>query len=247
MTATKRINRAKEIEVALLDQLDELHDDKGQLPSEADITRLFKASRVTVREALASLERKGLIVRRHGVGTFVNETVRAIPARLDESVEFGRLIRLSGYQPQVRLVSWRRQPALPDTAARLNVPAGAELLVIEKVFLADGAPVVYCSNVLPLGLVPPGRVAALLTEQVLSEPVYRLLEEWCDQLVDYQIAEVTSCAAEAAIARHLDYPKGHSLLLIEETAYNSDQKPLFLAGEYYRPGLIHFQLLRKPG
>ncbi|WP_336212620.1 GntR family transcriptional regulator [Nonomuraea sp. LPB2021202275-12-8] len=41
------------------------------LPSEAELRRRFSASRNTVRQALAVLERDGLIVAEHGRGRFV--------------------------------------------------------------------------------------------------------------------------------------------------------------------------------
>ncbi|WP_246075625.1 GntR family transcriptional regulator [Nonomuraea terrae] len=43
----------------------------GALPSEARLRRRYGASRTTVRQALAVLEREGLVVARHGRGRFV--------------------------------------------------------------------------------------------------------------------------------------------------------------------------------
>lgn len=40
------------------------------LPAENELAAQFEVSRVTVRRALAALEHEGLIVRRHGAGTF---------------------------------------------------------------------------------------------------------------------------------------------------------------------------------
>lgn len=49
------------------------------LPSEKQLSRDFQVSRITVRAALASLERNGLVDRCHGVGTFVTERAQASP------------------------------------------------------------------------------------------------------------------------------------------------------------------------
>ncbi len=45
------------------------------LPSEDELTRIFGVSRITIRAALASLESRGFIERRQGIGTFVRERV----------------------------------------------------------------------------------------------------------------------------------------------------------------------------
>jgi len=44
----------------------------GKLPSEAALCERFGASRMTVRGALAELQRRGLIEKRNGVGSFLS-------------------------------------------------------------------------------------------------------------------------------------------------------------------------------
>ena len=46
--------------------------EKERLPSEFDLSKQLGVSRATLREALRILEEENIIVRRHGVGTFVN-------------------------------------------------------------------------------------------------------------------------------------------------------------------------------
>ncbi len=43
-----------------------------KLPSEFELSKSLGVSRATLREALRLLEEENVIVRRHGVGTFVN-------------------------------------------------------------------------------------------------------------------------------------------------------------------------------
>ena len=44
----------------------------GLLPSETDLSHRFDVSRATVREALSRLDLAGVVIRRQGVGTYVN-------------------------------------------------------------------------------------------------------------------------------------------------------------------------------
>ena len=62
----------------------------GLLPSEADLSQRFEVSRATIREALSKLEHAGVIIRRHGVGTFVAPPQPIIDSGLEEleSLEF---------------------------------------------------------------------------------------------------------------------------------------------------------------
>jgi GntR family transcriptional regulator len=52
---------------------------RGQLPPEPELARQLRASRETVRRALAALEAAGLVYRVHGRGTFVEEAVSFNP------------------------------------------------------------------------------------------------------------------------------------------------------------------------
>jgi GntR family transcriptional regulator len=60
------------------------------LPSQKELARIFQTSVMTVRQALSVLEREGLIVFEHGVGTFV------APGGVND-----RVLRLQGFQDEM--------------------------------------------------------------------------------------------------------------------------------------------------
>ncbi len=68
--------------------------DAGKLPSEAQLVQRFKVSRPTVIQALRRLQADGLVTRRVGAGTFLNQTPSQIPAQIPsaQSLELGLLI-----------------------------------------------------------------------------------------------------------------------------------------------------------
>lgn len=49
-----------------------VYAEKEKLPSEFELSKLLGVSRATLREALRILEEEKYLIRRHGVGTFVN-------------------------------------------------------------------------------------------------------------------------------------------------------------------------------
>lgn len=49
-----------------------VYAEKEKLPSEFELSKLLGVSRATLREALRVLEEEKYLIRRHGVGTFVN-------------------------------------------------------------------------------------------------------------------------------------------------------------------------------
>ncbi len=243
---TRRLSRAQEVEDALRREIERWQDPAVRLPSEVEIAGRYSVSRVTVREALAALARKGLILRKQGLGTFVNREALEIQARLDESIEFGDLIRLAGQHADLCCVQTHRGPTTPEIAARLAIWPETETLTVTKVFKAGGAPVILCLNVLPLSLTPVAALPKRLDQLDLAQPIYSLLSTVFGQEVAYQIAEVKPVKADRAVAKHLEVSIGAPLLYIEEVGYSQDQTPLFYAAEHYVPGLLRFRLVRKP-
>ena len=64
--------RYREIAEALRDRVDGGEFPSGRLlPSEAELSRAYEASRVTIRRALELLRDEGLLDARQGVGWFV--------------------------------------------------------------------------------------------------------------------------------------------------------------------------------
>lgn len=51
--------------------VNKLVDENGKLPAEKDLAEAYKVSRVTMRQAIAELEKDGLIVRFRGRGSFL--------------------------------------------------------------------------------------------------------------------------------------------------------------------------------
>ena len=49
-----------------------------KIPSESELCKIYGTSRITVRKALDELVTRGLLYRKHGVGTFIRERVTEI-------------------------------------------------------------------------------------------------------------------------------------------------------------------------
>jgi GntR family transcriptional regulator len=212
----------------------------GRLPSEPELSTLFAASRATVRQALSSLAAEGLVIRKQGVGTFVNQQVLNIPTRLEEVWDFAEMIRESGFTPGVTHIDLQLGPCPESIAAKLAVPPATEVITTANVFLADGAPVIYCIDTFPAGL-----VRQAYRDEELHGPVYTFLEERCGQPVSHTIAEVRPVAAGGDLCRLLSCLPGSPLHYFREIGFNSDDQPIIYSEEYYKPAYFSFNVFRK--
>ena len=123
----------------------------AQLPSEGRLAREFGVSRLTARQAVGALVAEGLIERARGrVAVVVHSPVvetrtRRLTGSLTHDFKgFGREMRF-------KLLENRREPARPQVAERLGLPAGAPAIRIDRIMN-------YCGK-------PLGRITVWLPEE----------------------------------------------------------------------------------
>ncbi len=125
----------------------------GRIPSENDLAADLGVSRTTIRDALSRLEIEGVIYRKQGAGTFINEAGLQIKSRLDEIWSYEGMLADHGYTPSTQILEVSTQPANTELAAELNLTPGEALLVVKKLFLADAQPVILAYNHIPVKLI----------------------------------------------------------------------------------------------
>ncbi len=111
-----------------------------RLPTELELARRYRVSRVTVRRALRVLAEERLISRRQGSGTFVSpQPTRRIPLMID----YTGSMRDHARNLLRRVVTWKWVPASREAADTLEVGAGDMILYAERVDSMDGMPVAW--------------------------------------------------------------------------------------------------------
>jgi len=218
---------------------------ESQIPPENKLAEEFNVSRSTIRTAISTLVERGLLVRRHGLGTFVSQRSN-LSNPLNEAIDFNVLIANNGFAPGVRYVQAQLVAPKPEIATALKIESGQPALYEYKIFLADDEPVIYCLNVLPTRLFDEALLQEVVNTPHITEPLYDFLEQRTQQQVEFFIAKV-----RADIAQNCDFPQlslGPTVpvLTIEEVAYNADEAPLCYTLEYFPSnGAMSFELIRR--
>ena len=207
-----------------------------RLPSEPELIRQYGISRITVRQALDELESEGLIVRRHGKGTYVAE--RRIEQELVRLTDFMEDTQQAGQKPSSRVLAFVHEAATPAVAKALQIKEGTEVVRVDRLRLADGRPMAFDSTWLPL------RFGALLAEMDLTqETIYHILETRYAIPVLSGAFFITAASARHQQASLLDILPGAALLLIQRISYTSGDEPVYVQDRYYRPDRVQYRVM----
>jgi GntR family transcriptional regulator len=208
--------RYREIAEAVRDRVDGGEFPSGRLlPSEAELSRTYEASRVTIRRALELLRDEGLLDARQGVGWFV----AADPLRqsLGRLATIESQLAASGLRPERRILEFAFVPAEPRVRELLGAD---QVLKVRRVNLADDEPFALVTVWCPAALGQHLSRAA-----VERSPFYELLD------VPFGGATQTigAAAAEPADAAKLAIPPGSPVLRCERLTRAADGAPVLLS------------------
>ena len=150
----------------ILGMLDELQVGDA-LPSERRLASELGVSRPTLRAVIDELVREGLLLRRHGSGTYVAEPKIALPLTM---TSFSEDMARRGMRPSTQVVSFERQSAGAKLGQRLQISPVDEVWVITRLRLADDETMAIEWLHAPHGLLPD-----LRREDLATHSFYELL------------------------------------------------------------------------
>jgi GntR family transcriptional regulator len=210
-----------------------------QLPGESELATIFSVARTTVREALKLLEQDGQIDVRHGVGRFVAPAAAQWPITRLESVT--EMMEAMGSVVTNRVVSVGSAPASEDEARALRQPAGSAVVKLERVRSIDRRPVIYSIDVIP-GLV----IGDVLDGIEWSGSLRALLDARGASMAS-SIAQLKAVTLPHEVAAALGEDVRSPWLLMVQTHFTPDGRPVLYSHDYHRGDAFTFNVLRRSG
>jgi GntR family transcriptional regulator len=213
----------------------------SQLPAESELMKMLGVSRTVVREALRVLEDDGLIIRRHGVGTFVRK--HPIVHNLNFNYGTTEMIKSAGLRPGNAILEVRQIPADQEVADALELPLGAPVVLVERLRTADGKPVVHAREYLSPDLVGDLDLATLLGTEKGS--LYQVVQSNLGLSIEYGLTRILPVVASADIAAKLQVEESSVLLYLLQTDYSPTDEPILYSCEYHLSDAFDFFVMRR--
>jgi GntR family transcriptional regulator len=204
----------RQIELQLLDLIAEGALVPGdRVPAERDLAARLAVSRMTLRQALDSLVRRGLLERRGGAGTFV--AARKVEQDLRVLRSYPDELRGQGVDATTTVLRRETVPAPSHVAAALGLDRGAPVHQIERLRSAAGSPLLAETVWLPAGVLPDLETAPLDGSlwDALAAAGHRVARA---------VERLEPVVAGAHEARQLGVEPGAPLMLVERTSFDRD-------------------------
>lgn len=183
------------------------------LPSEAALAANYGVALGTMRSAIGSLVRDGILERHQGRGTFLRKP--------DFNYSLFRLFRCElpeGRQlvPESRILDRKELRAAPHIAAQLLCEVGAPVISLSRLRLCNGEPLLVEEIWLPMaGFEPLLNIS--LTE--LGPLLYSEYERLCNCIVVSAKERLSVATASADVAQVLDLTIGAPVVVIDRLAF----------------------------
>ena len=198
-----------------------------RLPSESELSQEFGVSRATLRTVFSRLATEGMILRKQGDGTYVNERLPQVNVRQGRSWDSGELILASGFEPEIIGLSVARDQADKQTVKALGIELNSPVIRLMRLFKADGKPVILAENTIPALDQQP------IAEIDSSQPLRSIISNYTHQHIGYAITDIRARNPDKLAQAHLDRKPSQPLLNIHVTFYLSDNRPIAIGGSWY--------------
>jgi GntR family transcriptional regulator len=201
------------------------------LPSERDLAIKVDVSRVTVRKAVQHLVDDGVLIRRHGSGTFVAPQPGRVEQSLSQLTSFAEDMARRGKEVSSEWLDRGIYAASPEEMVTLGLSASDSVARVWRLRLSKGVPIAIERAGLPASILPD--------PQAIGTSLYAHLEKSGNRPVR-AIQRIRAANLGEEDAALLDVPTGAASLNIERISYLPSGRVVEFTRSIYRGDTYDF-------
>ncbi len=212
-----------------------------RLPTEVELSLQYHVSRITVRQALASLVRDGLIERRQGSGTYIkNRDVLKSTASMRGS--FQDLMKLAG-ETKLQVLEIQHVQAGLKEAEILKLEPDEDVTYLKAIRFYQNTPYALVTTWIP------DSIGMNLEERDFQHgSLLSVLEKRLNIRLTELSQTILADLADAYTAPLLEIRVGSPLLCVERVVFTAEKRPVVFTHTLYRSDILQYsvKMVRDP-
>lgn len=217
-----------------------------KLPREEELAKMLGVSRITLRSVLDDLASKGMIFRKHGKGTFVNQSFFEMKASFNPVMHFSDMITNSGYRPRVEILDYRVMEAEEETSQTLGISCGEHVLRCDKIFYADQQICAVTRDFIPMSYLNGFPLEALET---YVDSIFYFMYKASGKKLEWDKVELNAVySQQVALLDRLLKKKGSEpkpFLLLKGVSYDEEGTAGVFTWEYVDTSILKYSQIRR--
>lgn len=196
-----------------------------RIPSEIELSEMYKLSRSTVRKAISNLVDEGLLVKIHGKGTFV--ATSKLKHASKSFLSFTKNVAGMGQKLVTKVISFSLEPSSDDDVEFFGISPDDTILELKRLRIVDNVPIgvetIHFTN-----------QYKFLLDDDMNGSLYSVLEGKYNIIPSTGSKTFQLCYATLEESTLLDIPRGSALMLIEDQVLDNNSKPLHITKQVVR-------------
>ena len=182
------------------------------LPGEKKLAEEFGVARMTIRKAIDLLVTWGLVVRRHGSGTYVAR--KDLHHETSNLTGLAEVLRKQGKEVVSRVLVFEVMPAPPAIASLLRIQIDERIYFSRRVGYVDGKPLMLEDSYMPV------KLFRNLSLAHLEGSKFDYIEKECGLTISGNYETLSPVLADRQLAQSMNVPEQTPLLRITSLSYS---------------------------
>lgn len=222
------------------------NNDDLRLPSEESLAKQLNTSRVTVRESLRELENEGAIIRKHGVGTFINTDNDQFDRGIEKLISVTNIIKERGFTPntedlKINYINYDDQLKDEFNFREQGEFDNKQFIKIERVRLADEIPVIFSVDYI---LREKLNQRNIINKDNFNGSLLKILDQDHNIYITNSRTKIKPLISDRFLQEKLKLPKNSLLLLMRQHNYDSNGDFIFFSKSYFSHDKFEIRMLR---
>src|SRR6202142_94148 len=212
-----------------------------KFPSEEVFAEQLGISRPTLREALHNLQVEGMIVRKHGVGTFVSiSNANRLESGLEVLESIEHIANRRGLKTKMGKAEIEERSPKPDEITGLGCDPNEQVLSVARTIMIGNKPVAHLWDVVPTKYLRMDDLGDMFHGSVLDIFLKR-----GRPMLTYSVTRLAAIPVNRILARELEVPAKTPLLKLEAKLFTHDDVVIDYSISHFVPEYSDFHVIRR--